>query len=467
MLQSVASDGYFLYVNREWCRTLGYSPQEAEHLNLTDVVHPDSLPIFSRLREQPPGQPGTVCEVRFVAKDRREVLAEGIGGCLPRENEPVGSYGIFHNTSLSSKTEKGLQRLFSLSLDLLCIASTDGYFKEINPAFQQVLGYTREELLSRSFLEFIHPEDRVITLQALEQQRNGCPIVDFQNRYCARDGTYRWLAWRSAPPADDDLIYAIARDITEQKRLEELMQRQARELSRSNADLEQFASVASHDLRAPLRAVANLTEWIEEGMPTGHSREVRHYLARLRQTVRKMEKLTADILQYSRAGRDRDQVVRVDTAELLKEVSALLSLPAGFTLTWDPCMPVFETAKAPLEQVFRNLVGNAFKHHHRQKGRITVAVRDLPGFYEFSVIDDGPGIPAESRADVFTMFFKLRSASQAEGNGIGLALVKRIVENHRGRVWVESTEGSGSAFRFTWPKRIDQGEADHAGHPDS
>ena len=130
-------------------------------------------------------------------------------------------------------------------------------------------------------------------------------------------------------------------------------------------------------------------------------------------------------------------------------------------------MPVFETARAPLEQVFRNLVGNAIKHHNRQNGKIRVTVRDLPGFYQFSVIDDGPGIPTESREDVFTMFFKLRSESQAEGNGIRLALVKRLVESHGGRVWVESTEGSGSTFSFTWPKILDQSEANHAGHPRS
>ncbi len=467
MLQGVSLEGRFLYVNREWCKTLGYSPQEVKHLNLADVVHPDSLPAFGRLRNEPPGQPGKRCEIRFVAKDGREVVTEGIAGCLFDDGQPAGSYAIFHNVSFTRKTERGLQRLFVLSLDLLCIAGTDGYFKEVNPAFQQVLGYAREELLSRSFLEFVHPEDRERTLQALEQQRQGRPIVDFQNRYRARDGTYRWLAWRSAPPADEELIYAVARDITEQKRIEELMQRQARELARSNADLEQFASVASHDLRAPLRAVANLTEWIEEGMPQQHSEEVRQYLTRLRQTVRGMEKLTSDILEYSRAGRTPDQITKVDISELLRELSSLLSLPKAFTLSWEPGMPVFETAKAPLEQVFRNLVGNAFRHHNRQNGSIMVAVRDLHDFYEFSVTDDGPGIPTESQEDIFAMFFKLRSGAQGDGNGMGLALVKRIVESHGGRVWVESTIGSGSTFHFTWPKRIDQNEEYRAGHPHS
>ncbi len=467
LLQSASLEGRFLYVNRAWCSTLGYRPEEVERLKLADVIHPDSLPSLEGLCSQPAGQARMSCEIKFRARDGREILTEGITGCRFQNNRSVGTYGIYRDISQSRKTEEGLHRLFALSLDLLCIAGTDGYFKETNPAFQQVLGYTREELLSKSFLEFVHPDDRACTLETLELQRQGLPVVDFQNRYRARDGTFRWLAWRAAPPADQDLIYAVARDITEQKRIEELMKRQATELARSNADLEQFAYVASHDLRAPLRAVANLTEWIEEGMQAEQSDEVRHHLRRLRQTVRRMERLTGDILQYSRAGRDPDEISRVDTAELLRDLNPLLALPEGFTLIWEPDMPVFETAKSPLEQVFRNLVGNAFKHHNRRDGKIIVAVRDLTDFYEFSIIDDGPGIPAESLEKIFTMFFKLRSESQAEGTGIGLALVKRIVESHGGRVWAESVEGSGAIFRFTWPKRIDQDGGRRAGHPDS
>jgi len=134
------------------------------------------------------------------------------------------------------RTEE-LGRLFELSLDLLCVAGTDGYFKHVNPAFTRVLGYEQEELLRRSFLEFVHPDDRESTLREVENLARGLPVVDFQNRYLARDGTYRWLAWRSAPVPDQGLIYAVARDITERKHIEEVMTRQAGELARSNDDL--------------------------------------------------------------------------------------------------------------------------------------------------------------------------------------------------------------------------------------
>jgi len=202
-------------------------------------------------------------------------------------------------------------------------------------------------------------------------------------------------------------------------------------------------------------------------MPAERSDKSRTYLSKLRQTVRKMERLTDDLLQYSRAGRDPDQITRVDTAELLRDLTLLLCPTEGFTLGWDPGLPVFETAKAPLELVFRNLVGNALKHHHRNAGKVMVAARNLGHSYEFSVMDDGPGIPAESQEKIFTMFYKLPSDASAEGNGIGLALVKRIVESHGGRVWVESVVGSGATFHFTWPQRIHRTEVSRAGHSDS
>jgi signal transduction histidine kinase len=263
------------------------------------------------------------------------------------------------------------------------------------------------------------------------------------------------------------LIYAVARDITEQRNTQELMIRQSKDLARSNADLEQFANVASHDLRAPLRAVANLAEWIEEDMPGELPRGVKINLEKLRSTVQRMERLTDGILKYSRVGREPDEIRVVDADSLLRELVMLLSPPEGFKVSWDPGLPVFETAALPLEQVFRNLISNAIKHHHRPDGKVVIAVRSQSQFYEFSVADDGPGIAADYHEKIFEMFQKGRPSTHVEGNGIGLALVKKTVEGYGGRVWVDSTEGSGATFRFTWPKRINPTEGHFAGNTDS
>jgi signal transduction histidine kinase len=256
------------------------------------------------------------------------------------------------------------------------------------------------------------------------------------------------------PMEDLGLVYAVARDITEHKRSEEIMARQAEELARSNSLLEEFAYAASHDLQAPLRAIANLVEWVEEDFPEEVPEQVGVHLGKLRTQVQRMQNLTDDLLAYSRAGRIEEVVLAVDTAELIEEVSELLAPPAGMVVVADADLPKLATARSPLEQVFRNLIGNAIQHHDRDEGKISVSSADRGGEIEFGVADDGPGIPQVDHDRVFTMFHRSSSSERAESTGIGLALVKRIVEIHGGRVWLESPGERGTTFRFTWPKKM-------------
>ncbi len=467
LIQKVSLDERFLYVNPTWRNSLGFSSREVSRLVLFDVVHPEDKGEFKKtyrrlLEKQAPVH----LSVRLRGKDGREVEVEGDAFCQLRKGRVVSTYGLLRDVGIIRRAAEDQVRLFDLSLDLLCVAGVDSYFKQVNPAFTRALGYSREELLSRSFMEFVHPDDRASTLREVERLAQGYAVVDFQNRYLARDGSYRWLAWRSAPWAEKGLIYAVARDITEQKRTEETMIRQAEELARSNADLEQFAYVASHDLRSPLRSLATLATWIEEDMPGQLPQQVERHLERLRGMVSRMEKLTDDILQYSRAGRHSDRIVRVDTAELMQELVQLLSPPEDLVVRWDPGLPVFETARSRLEQVFRNLLSNAIKHREHPGGTVTIAAEERPDCYEFSVSDDGPGISPGDHEQIFSMFYKLPSSRSSEGSGIGLALVKRIVESHGGHVWVESAEGRGATFRFTWPKANRTAEASLGNHTD-
>ncbi|UCF66068.1 MAG: PAS domain S-box protein, partial [Acidobacteriota bacterium] len=355
--------------------------------------------------------------------------------------------------------EAELDRLFELSLDLLCVAGTDGYFKHINPAFERVLGYSNGELLSRSFIEFVHPDDRDSTLERVEELAKGLPVVDFKNRYRAKNGAYRWLSWRSASLPEQGLIYAVARDIADEKRVQERLARQAEELARSNADLERFAYVASHDLRAPLRSIAQLAEWIREESATALPDEAREHLTLLDEQVRRLDGLIEDLLRFARAGHERVAGEQVDTATMIGELTSLLALPRGFLVEIEGEMPVLHTARAPLEQVFRNLLSNAIEHHDRSTGTVRVSAISSGERVEFVVADDGPGIPEQQRERIFKMFETLPSSAEHPGSGIGLALVRRLVEAFGGRVWVESTGERGATFRFTWPQRIEDPDA--------
>jgi signal transduction histidine kinase len=238
----------------------------------------------------------------------------------------------------------------------------------------------------------------------------------------------------------------IIRDITERKR--------AVELARSNAALEQFAYVVSHDLKAPLRGIAYLATWIEADLAGVMTDDVRRKMTLLHSRVRRLERLLDDLLQYARLDQSTAVVKPVDTRGLVTDIVALLAPPEEFTVTIADTLPVFATAEEPLRQVFLNLIGNAIKHHDRPDGRIEITIQEQDEFYEFLVTDDGPGIPPVFHTKIFQMFQTLKPRDEVEGSGIGLAIVQKVVQGQGGSVCVES-DGvhRGTTMRFTWRKQ--------------
>jgi signal transduction histidine kinase len=262
-----------------------------------------------------------------------------------------------------------------------------------------------------------------------------------------------------AHPVSANVVGVLCEDITAQKRAEyerqlamEELAVQARELERSNQDLEEFAYVASHDLKSPLRDIENLASWIFEDASEHLPERSRQHLERLRDRVRRMHQLLNDLLEYSRAGPVFDEVDVVDVVEVLHSARELVAAPAEFQIVLPMQVPVLRTPRAPLQQVFINLLGNAIKHHHRKDGRVEVSWRHAGELVEFLVADDGPGIPQRFHSRVFRLFTTLRPRDDVEGSGMGLAMVKKLVETYGGQITLESEEGQGCRFRFTWPK---------------
>jgi signal transduction histidine kinase len=251
----------------------------------------------------------------------------------------------------------------------------------------------------------------------------------------------------------------VARMEVEQK-AEELL-RLTHALEHSNRELDQFAYVASHDLKAPLRGIANLTEWIQEDLGDRVSGETAEHMRLLQGRVHRMEALIDGILAYSRAGRVRAQPELVDTGALVREVVDLLSPEAGVEIEVEPDMPAVESERVPLQQVFMNLVSNAVKYTRAERPdvRVRVGWRAARGGYEFTVADNGPGIAPEYHDRIWGIFQTLQARDKVEGTGIGLSVVRKIVESRGGEVWVRSAPGEGAAFHFTWPRSA------HAGAP--
>ena len=368
----------------------------------------------------------------------------------------------------------------------------DGQWLRVNDRLSEIVGYTRDELLERTFQDITHADDLGLDLEQFERLLAGeIDHYQMEKRYLHRDGHTVWINLTVAPNWGDgdeiDYVISVVEDVSARKAaeaalvalnddLEDRVAARTAELARSNAELDQFAYVASHDLKAPIRAIDSLATWIDEDAGDVLPEESARHLALLRQRAKRMERLLDSLLAYSRAGRREAAPEPVDTAALARDVAETVAPPEGFDVRVEGDFPVVVTARAPLALVLRNLVGNAIKHHDRPDGRVTVSGRvvDVPdhpapeghpapgtdpigaktagaGWAEFAVEDDGPGVAPEYRDRVFGMFQTLRPRDEVEGSGMGLAIVKKTVESRGGAVAVEEGSAGGARFRFTWP----------------
>lgn len=233
--------------------------------------------------------------------------------------------------------------------------------------------------------------------------------------------------------------------------LEQRVAERTAELEQRNAELDEFAYVASHDLKAPLRAIRHLANWIRQDATAVLPGPSQRHLIQMDVRIQRMQKLLDDLLAYSRAGREHRAPERVELGALVHELRAQFAPPPGFTVV-AANLPTLLTERVPLETVLRNLIGNAIKHHHRPTtGQIHITLVEQPTGVEFTVEDDGPGIDPRFHARIFQVFQTLQPRDDVEGSGMGLAIVKKLIETRGGTIRVESSLGQGTTFRFTWP----------------
>jgi signal transduction histidine kinase len=250
-------------------------------------------------------------------------------------------------------------------------------------------------------------------------------------------------------------VLSAITDISARVKASQKLAEHHEELERSNKELATFAYVASHDLKSPLRGIFQISQWIEEDLGNGDTLSIPSHMNLLRGRLRRMEHLLDDLLAYSRAGRMEGGLSQINLGALAHDIFDMQALPGSFTLVTADDLPTFTTLATPLEQVLRNLFTNAVKHHDQSTGSIKLDWQPKnKDYYEFSVTDDGPGIPPEYHERVFVMFQTLRPRDEVEGSGMGLALVKKIVETYGGKTSVTSDGIRGTSIHFTWPVNI-------------
>lgn len=322
-----------------------------------------------------------------------------------------------------------------------------GPFLEINQLACQRLGYSKEEMQQKTFKDINLFDGNKKEVRAFMAKLQTTGYGSFETVHVAKDGTPIpvEINSRKITIGDKEIILSLARDLTERKRAEN-------ELIEKNQELDQFAYVISHDLKAPLRAIKNLSQWIEEDLASLATEEIHANMKLLRGRVRRMENLIQGVLEYSRIGRLKTPSIVCDVKELLLEIIQDSNPPSQFRIEISSSMPIITTQRVKLHQVFTNLINNGIKHHDRTDGHIEISSQDLGDFYEFSVTDDGPGIAPANHDKVFTIFYVLQPRDKKENTGVGLAVVKKIVEEQKGKVILKSQLGEGTTFSFTWPK---------------
>ncbi|KAA2285405.1 PAS domain S-box protein [Arenimonas fontis] len=351
-------------------------------------------------------------------------------------------------------------RFFEMSAELFVIFEpASRRFVAVNPKMSEVTGYDREQLLARTFTDFVHPDDRQRILERADRMARGETIEQaVQVRYVRADGGVRWIEWLSSP-GNDGLVYAVGRDITERRAAEDALRQTLADLDARNRELQDFAFIASHDLQEPLRKIRAFADRLRHRYAAELSAEAADYLERSRQAAERMQRLIDDLLAYSRVTRGKPFVrVALDEtlATVLEDLGARLESSGGLVEAGP--LPTMDADPTQMRQLLQNLVANALKFRAPERPprvRISATAVSLNGepAWELRVEDNGIGFEPRHAGKIFAPFQRLHGRQDYEGTGIGLAIVRRIVERHRGQIRAEGRPGEGACFVIQLPER--------------
>ena len=582
MVWATGPDGQVRHPNPAWQKFTGQTDAEVMGEGWTNALHPEDV---ERTKKSWADAVKTCTlytteyRVRRDDGEYRHFLARGVP--VLTEDQSIREW-IRSCTDITEqkRAQQETDRYFTLPLQMLCMCGFDGYFKRLNPAWQETLGYSVEELMAKPYLEFVHPDDRPATNVAAVEYTGATHTLTFENRYRHKDGSYRWLFWKYFPIPEEAVFYAVAydvteqkeldrglreaqaynrgllessidglvtvdqalsitdvneamcgmagkprdqiigsffpnyftepsraeesvrqtfaqgsvadyqlllraaagreipvsfnasvfrdpagqvrgifaaaRDITERRRAEENLERYAEQLKRSNQELEDFATVASHDLQEPLRKIGAFGDRLGQRCSAALDEQGRDYLARMINAARRMSELINSLLGYSRITRKGGKFEPTNLNAVASEVLADLESRIEDTaaeVTVGP-LPTLLADPVQMRQLLQNLISNALKFRKDAGGHhVEVASRpEENGFWEIHVTDNGIGFEERFLDRIFKPFQRLHGRGEFEGHGMGLAVCDKIVRRHGGRLTACSQPGQGSDFIVMLPR---------------
>lgn len=339
------------------------------------------------------------------------------------------------------------------------VAETDakGRITYCNDQFCEISKYTREEILGKDHRDLVNSnfhskefwQEFWTTIQSGKIWRG-----DIRNH--DKDGEIYWVDATIVPFLDSagkiEKFLAIRALITDRKLAEEKMNQAIELLKKTNTELDEFSYIVSHDLKAPLRGIGSVTDWLLQDYADKLDDEGKEHLRALKNRVMRMNGLIEGVLQYSRIGKEKIENEKIDTQILVEDCINLLNPPKHIQITIDHELPQIQALRVQIQQVFQNLLSNAIRYIDKEKGEIHIDCQSEINQWHFTVADNGPGIAEEHFEKIFKIFQTLSSRDKVESTGIGLTIVKKVIDLHGGKIWPESTEGKGTTFHFTLPK---------------
>ncbi len=498
----------------EGCSGLtGYIPSALIRNRLvaySNMIHPDDREmVLEKIQHTLQDKRAFSLEyrIRTASGSQKWVWDKGVGLFAPEEGPPTAVEGFLiditeqkedqhelrhHRDHLEElvaertrelrQSEEKYKTLYNSSMDAIMMLTPHKGFFDANPATLKLFGYTsREEFNARAPEELsppFQPDGRKSSEKSWEIMelalKNGAHSFEWLHKRL--DGTefMASVVLNRLQLYGQEMLQATVRDITQQKKAEEALrfemtQRKqvddqlkilVTDLERANKELEYFAYIVSHDLKAPLRGISSLVNWISEDYSENMDKNGREYLDKLHNRTVRMHHLIDGILQYSRIGRIKIETRTIQCAPLVQDIIDSLHIPPDKTVQIKGSLPTVVYDRIHLTQVFQNLIGNAIEHMEKPQGKVTVSGKSRKYEWEFCVEDNGVGIEEKHFERIFKIFQSLKRSPQSNSTGIGLALVKKIVEQNGGAVWVESVVNKGCSFHFTIPRKT-QTDASH------
>jgi len=466
----------------------GYEPGQPErsYVDWERRVHPDDLDWVHKATDKArDNHEDLAVQYRIIWPDGSLHWVDSRGRFhYDAQRQPIRMVGVITDVTKHKQAEKAVresEERFRATFEQAAIGmahvSNDGHWLRVNQKLCDILGYTHEELLAITWQQITHPEDLETDLEHVHELVAGnIHTYSMEKRYFRKNGSIVWVNLTVSSVQEECLEIGIPgtpkyfivaiEQIDERKQIQWDLQKRARELLDLNAiltkttalleernqELNQFTYIVSHDLKAPLRAVTNLSEWIEEDLEGQLSQEGQRQMGLLRGRIHRMENLINGLLKYSRVGRAQILPETVEVQALVAEIIDSLAPPAALTIEVQAGMPTLYTKRLLLRQVLANLISNAVKHHDRSDGHVWISVQKQEQMYKFSVTDDGRGIELEYHQKIFGIFQTLEARDTVENTGVGLAIVKKIVESEGGTMQLDSQLGRGTTFSFTWPQ---------------